>query len=1035
MPVSNVSGKQQAVPNLPVYYQSESIVEPESHSINIDAEEAPSSSQLKLGCSSVIASLKSNIAISDTCLYPYLDSTRSIQSLEAFKKALRHHVKWVWPAIFTGLLLHDFIEYLAYPNNRYGNTIAKMLTGLSTNQLTWSAHLGSDAAGSLYYWLAPALIAALPVLSGGAAAIYRQLFWNTSNIVIMDSAESPYHSNIKKNLHLLVNVLPEGKITEAEFAVLYDKNLPVSDKKELFGKLTNLAANTSGKIPWIAQLRALNALANIAGSFKLENINLMAFDNSELRLVPVNEADLQEIPIQAKTTLKRLADTDNNISAHYLLWMLGEKPLNSLSQLFWLTKLTVLSYTVYANLRFIELLYIKVTGKFIFDRAKAACESQQKQWLYDAEQGNYSCTVCGDWNDVPVSEQTTGQGCLDATLRYARPARDIIQRLARILLQPDIAAIDLSQQPWPRWDYQEWTAFFYHFQAANITRLQRLNLSTAAPFPIEAIKIVRLADFISNKTIASITLNNLQMGAGNLQRLVPGFRNAAIAQLELSGNALQEEGAESLIDNLSKMQLTDLTLDANQLGETTALQLAAALPGSQLKRLGLGNNKITEKGYAALFSALYNHTLDFLDISSQPLSIASVEALGKILKASAIRQLKAANTGLDDNKIHVLAPYFREAHFLQSIDFSENKIGNRGVSDIFSHLSETAITQLSLAKNYFTESGLENIQKYLPVTHIHKLDLSDNQMGNKAFSRFAASLKDTQLEFLIAARCNLDDSVLADFERLFLNSSMPLTSLDLSANQLTSRGLIPFLTSLQATNLQILRLAENKAGPEIARVLPALLTNTSQLIELDLRYNQLDNAAAKALANRLPDCVLQRLLLDGNSNIGDEGGKAIALALIKPLPNPRCYEQEAISIDEARALAAAGSNTHLTELGLSNTGLGQESLTLLCRFQPQSNLSYPALHLTDNPGTKASYAHCRIFSPSRQGAAPSAYSLLAFALPVVQLLMLIYIFYRIAAPAVSWVSNRIYRFFDNNTNDSKSMPEKNPADPNIRINL
>lgn len=57
----------------------------------------------------------------------------SIKAIDAIFDSFRLHFKWLWPAIFAGLSLHDIGYYLSQPENHYGNNSRNLFLGLSRN--------------------------------------------------------------------------------------------------------------------------------------------------------------------------------------------------------------------------------------------------------------------------------------------------------------------------------------------------------------------------------------------------------------------------------------------------------------------------------------------------------------------------------------------------------------------------------------------------------------------------------------------------------------------------------------------------------------------------------------------------------------------------------------------------------------------------------------------------------------------------------------------------------------------------------------
>lgn len=948
----------------------------------------------------------------------------SIKTTEAIFDGLRLHLKWLWPAVFAGLGLHDLVYYISQPQYRYGNSGRQLFLGLSTNQLSWSSRLGHDIPDTPLYWLAPATIALAPIATMIINLIVHHRLWEHTEFASREYAAT--------YIRPLFSALSNHTLSQAEFMLCWDGRIAEEECKQSFHYITKMAKDGRFFTP----VRALESLAKIADSFDYHTLQRTKLSEEKMEgLMALRRQALAALHEHASRHVDPLQQNRFNLLhylryayANYLLWTLNEKPLLSKSQLYTLTWLYT-PYALYANIRLAEIIVRKIKGKVEFNKAQAACQAKDKNWDYQIEKGDYDCTVCGDWDGIPLAEVYTSQDCLSALLRLPLSPPQLLAKLPRLLSHKGIAAIDLSHHAWTNWEYTEWDAFLTQIETANITQLHRLNLThaIAIPIPPQADKILRLADFFNRTSVANIALNKLGLGAENIAWLAPALTDSASNSLDLTANGLEDEGLEYLMPYLSNATKV-LNLSSNRLGQIAAKQIAQSLSNLNLTALNLSHNIISEVGIIELMEGSQGSTLQTMDLSFNPLTRRAVEAIGAALTKGGLIELRLGHTGLDDIKIKTLAPYLQRAKALDILDLSGNAISNQGVTFLLSALRNTTVKQLLLADNRLTDNSLTIMQRYIPDTSLLSYDLSSNHFSSLAFQRFVASLNNTTIERLAASDNNFNDDIIPGFIALFSNDNTLLKQLDLANNRLTSQGIAPLFSAASNTSLVEIYLANNHIDADIADTLSAFVRQSSVKV-LDLRNNYLDETVANNLARVIPHSQLETLLLDDNF-LGREGSSAIAVSLIKPLPNMADYAKSTIDLDAARALAKAQTSSPLTRLGLTNTGLDKAGARLFCHIQPYTEIPFEELRLAHNipPFDSFNITTCeqltryannqRLIARNQdRPLSGSAYSLLSLAIPFIQVLLLFYVLYRLAAPLLQRISGNNFSFFKTRSNN------------------
>lgn len=283
--------------------------------------------------------------------------------LKTFSNGASFVINKLWVPAFSTLLLHDAIEYWAYPSARYGTTFGEVLGGTAHNQLTYTSHLGSDLAGEWDYSLWPALMGGVVLAGGLGNMLYRRFH----------PARSTGYESISED-----SEDPELHITESE---LHNQDLNLKQ--------------------W--------AYAKISQPLK-------------------------------------------NLLGIYNTWTKGETVHPKWEAPFWL----LLMYTLYADIRLLELWAIKIIGLDHYLKAKSECEKAHKMYTYLEDYGDYECSFCPDWSFVEPRDSFTSQGCLDGLLASGRTPDFILSHLDRILKIPDFKVFDFSRQPWMEWTESQW---------------------------------------------------------------------------------------------------------------------------------------------------------------------------------------------------------------------------------------------------------------------------------------------------------------------------------------------------------------------------------------------------------------------------------------------------------------------------------------------------------------------------------------------------------------------------------------------------
>lgn len=239
-------------------------------------------------------------------------------------------------------------------------------------------------------------------------------------------------------------------------------------------------------------------------------------------------------------------------------------------------------------------------------------------------------------------------------------------------------------------------------------------------------------------------------------------------------------------------------------------------------------------------------------------------------------------------------PYLGWTH-IHTLILNSNEIGTPGIRELAKLLTDNQqIHTLKLESNTIAieevedidifclesdetnSSGIHELIKILPTTHIHKLKLDGNRIDDKQVKELAKVLPDTQIH-----------------------------TLNLRNNNISGNGIRALAKVLSATQISSLNLSTNKIDSDVQdliRVLPGTHIHT-----LDLEYNDISDKEVKELARVLPKTHIRVLFLDFNK-ISNEGVIELAEVLSKTKVHTLNLEGNEIDEDTTHLLQQKNQN-------------------------------------------------------------------------------------------------------------------------------
>ncbi|XP_056097339.1 NACHT, LRR and PYD domains-containing protein 12-like [Rhinichthys klamathensis goyatoka] len=165
----------------------------------------------------------------------------------------------------------------------------------------------------------------------------------------------------------------------------------------------------------------------------------------------------------------------------------------------------------------------------------------------------------------------------------------------------------------------------------------------------------------------------------------------------------------------------------------------------------------------------------------------------------------------------------------------------------------TCFRKALLQGSGFTEQHCDILACYLrsPNSHLIHLDLSHNDLGGSALSHLSTALCDPncQIQTLNLSHNELQSHDMELIRDVLLGENINLRWLELSDNPLGDSGVKILSSGLQSAkcHLAVLKLSGCQIKGGGHQLVSSLKANSSSLIELDLRYNNLGNIGQETL--------------------------------------------------------------------------------------------------------------------------------------------------------------------------------------------
>lgn len=820
-----------------------------------------------------------------------------------------HVTEKFFPSILFGLLLHDVITFYTQVDNRYGTTLNAHLFGTASNALAWSSTYGTDMALETLHWLIPTIVGLALTVSAVSQCIYDR-----------------YRINAGKTTNAAIDT--EMSIRCLGHTLLWDTNT-----ENRHHALKRLGELSHASVSLMQRFRALSMIEHVASSFQ---------PNHQY------DGNLESLYGAALHTLSQRADNpEDSYSrnyARYLRWSLGEAASKKAN--FWLLPFALITLAiVFAKMRLIEMWWRKAKELADYRAAKKSCEQENKVYTL-TQSGRVECTVCGDWPFMYYGDVFTSQACITGLLAYPREATFIVTQLAaiqeRLNRHADFSVIDLSQQNWTKdWAKAEWNQFYTVFEAIPHLHVSLFNLSapTLNPYRVTHFAMQRLAKFMQRVPIDALDVSGQDLSFDNFHALLAGFvNNTALKDFRFANTHSGDLAACDLAEILPDINISTLVTGYNNVSDAGMACYTEVLPKTEIHSFYVPGNPITESGMLPFVSNLSKTKVRHLDISGIPLTLNTMDSLAKQLNF--LSSLYFSNGQVQDKHMRNWPTYAANST-IEVYDFSSNFLTGKSLIPFLVNLPTNRQLSINLAGLVgLNTHDYQQIGRLLPTKNFHALNISSTKLTCVGFAALTANT--SQLHTLIAAKNEITDTCMLAFSQGLTDQSNFLRRLDLSNNDISSSGASQLLARVSETRLRVLNLAGNQLiGSEFGDY-PHQIAD-SQLTELSLAQNPIVSEwLPQLLRALLINTSLQQLDLSGVA-LTEVNGLLLAQHLLPSIPHPDSLSDATLTRDQQRWLhdiqTSNHSETHISELRLRNTQLGEKGIRALCHAAPVAHLA------------------------------------------------------------------------------------------------
>jgi Ran GTPase-activating protein (RanGAP) involved in mRNA processing and transport len=449
----------------------------------------------------------------------------------------------------------------------------------------------------------------------------------------------------------------------------------------------------------------------------------------------------------------------------------------------------------------------------------------------------------------------------------------VLKKINAILEKREVGVLDLNNQ----WLGDAGVGILLN--GLDPEDIQHLNLSGCG---LTDVGIVIVSDWLTNNdTMSDPQLQTLQLANNNftaygIEVLFQSLINTRVSQLDLKNNLISHDGVSIISTYLDLTELTQLDLSHTDFSQANITEFGQALQVSSLQVLRMQHCNLGDINAMRLASYLNESVMLTLDWSNNEIGYQGIAILSDILPNSLLTHLYLSKNQIDDAALGLLTQTLN-ASSVELLAISNNPITYEGFSQLLQYLSNNTHVLSSLYVDNTNIGGFSTraSNNWLVHSQVQQLSLRNTGLTVDDLTQLSTSLSNSTLTHLWLSQNRLVDNFLELTTHLVQS---PVRVLDISQTQITSELFQPFITGLPNSQLESVNLENNYLSNDNGILLAqTLVTALPQQNALGgMSYNNRD--FFRALHKTLPNTQLRELQLAHNA-LDDEAVHALCLAL------------------------------------------------------------------------------------------------------------------------------------------------------------
>ena len=345
--------------------------------------------------------------------------------------------------------------------------------------------------------------------------------------------------------------------------------------------------------------------------------------------------------------------------------------------------------------------------------------------------------------------------------------------------------------------------------------------------------------------------------------------NTKLKQLDISYNDLQTLGAIEIFQSIKHTTtLTKVNIAHNMITEKATDYIINVLYNNTgLKELNLSDNNLLEKSLIMeiIVSSVhkFNNSVSNQTANELPKIITNLQELDlsnihnlqtagvikvfkELIHTSALTKVNISGHPITQSAAYNLAMVLSKNNDLQELVMSDNNLQQGGIITILDAVKSSNLTKLNISANNANLIAVVNVLSQ--HTNLVELDLSYNKLHDSADASWFLTVSINIFINLIKLNisgvfCKISEEATADLAYVFSRSNK-LKELDLSGNNLYPEAASKILNSLSTSTLIKFRVSHNNISDQVAGDIVTFLCKCTNLEELDLSYNNLQDTGA-----------------------------------------------------------------------------------------------------------------------------------------------------------------------------------------------